>query len=792
MRWPNRAPTWPSESDHQVDALINRMSLRQKVGQIIQPDIRFVSPQDVEDYHIGSVLNGGGAWPSDNMHASVEEWCALVASFDEASVRGSVVPLMWGTDAVHGHGNVFGATLFPHNIGLGATRNPQLVRDIAAATAREIRATGITWNFAPTLAVARDIRWGRTYESFSESPDLVAALTAPAVEGLQGEMDSTGFLGADRVVACAKHFIGDGGTTAGVDQGDVVCDEDTLYALHGTGYEQAIASGVQVVMASFNSWQGDKIHGHYHLLTGVLKGQMGFDGFVVGDWNGHGQLQPYDNTDGLAAINAGVDMLMAPEHWRDLWHQTHRQVCDGDIAVERLDDAVRRILRVKVRAGIVAPNSQCQVQPADTVGCPAHRLLARQAVRESAVLLKNRDGILPLQRNAKVLVTGVGATSVPMQSGGWSLTWQGDGVTNDDFPRASTLYDGIEAAVASANGSATYVADPDSFDGYDAAIVVFGETPYAEGVGDRHHVSFSADELAPLGLLKRIQDAGVPVISVFYSGRPLWVNPELNASDAFIAAWLPGSEAGALADLIFAEGGQDFDGRLSFSWPNDPDVGRSPGEALSLFPFGFGLSLKDNDVLPSDLPETDPHHHVFHDRSALAILDQRPMPPFRLFVGDEADWRVPVHGARSESLRGVVAESPTDWKRQEDARRIHFRGGRAQAYFLADDAIDCAALMADAHLSLVLLVIDPPSGQVFLRMDSTYPAHIELDISERLRAQVPGEWVRWTVPVAGFTNHGLRADRLTSPLVLWTEATCEFLFADVRLTTEEGPEGVAT
>jgi len=604
--------------EENVANILSRMTLEQKIGQMVQAEIKNVTPSEVREFHLGSVLNGGGSFPNLDRASSVADWVALADEFYDASMDttegGLAIPVIWGTDAVHGHNNVRGATLFPHNIGLGATHNPDLIQRIGEATAREVAATGIDWNFAPTLAVVRDDRWGRTYEGYSEDPEIVRQYADRMVMGLQGRASSPDFLGASHVVATAKHFLGDGGTDQGVDQGDNLSSEQQLLNIHAQGYFPALESGAQTVMASFNSWGGEKIHGNRYLLTDVLKGRLGFDGFVIGDWNGHSQVPGCSNDSCPQAINAGVDMFMVPEDWKALIANTVEQVRAGEIEEARIDDAVQRILRVKARAGLFTkgrPSSRPLAGDASLVGGEDHRSLARQAVRQSLVLLKNSRGLLPLASNLNVLVAGDGADNISKQSGGWSVTWQGTDVSNDDFPGATSIFAGIEAAVTAGGGRATLSADGSFDERPDVAVVVFGEDPYAEGEGDLESLSFSATHGESVELLRRLQLQGLPVVSVFLSGRPLWVNPELNASTAFVVAWLPGTEGGGVADVLFrdsdGEVNFDFTGGLSFSWPMDPSqtsLNRGDEPYEPLFPYGFGLTYTDVDTLSDDLPDS--------------------------------------------------------------------------------------------------------------------------------------------------------------------------------------------
>jgi len=607
---PRALPVDPSV-EHAVDRILARMSLEEKVGQVIQAEIGQVTPEDVRRYHLGSILNGGGSHPGGKRRTSPGEWLALADAFYDASMDGSgggqAIPVIWGCDAVHGHTNVLGATVFPHNIALGATRDLELIRRIGQATAVEMRVTGLDWNFAPTVAVVRDDRWGRTYEGYSEDPEIVRQCAGAMVRGLQGDVGSAGFLDERHVIATAKHFLGDGGTLGGKDRGDNISSEEELRDIHAAGYVGALEAGVQTVMASFSSWHGVKMHDNRNLLTDVLKERMGFDGFVIGDWNGHGQVPGCSDDDCAAAFNAGIDMFMAPDDWRALLGNTLAEVRSGVIPTPRLDEAVRRILRVKMRAGLFQrgrPSSRPLAGRTELLGSPEHRALARQAVRESLVLLKNNGHLLPLRRDLKILVVGDGANDIGKQCGGWTISWQGDGNTNADFPGGSSIWDGIRAIVEASGGIAALSRDGDFQTRPEVAIVVFGEQPYAETEGDRDTLEFRSGTGSGAALLRSLKAAGLPVVSVFLSGRPLWVNPEINASDAFVAAWLPGSEGGAIAEALFraADGSvaYDFTGRLPYSWPRSPrqgPVNRGDSAYDPLFPFGFGLSVTDDGEL---------------------------------------------------------------------------------------------------------------------------------------------------------------------------------------------------
>lgn len=619
--WPAVSPPLAPDPalEERITRLLSTMSLADKVGQVIQADTSTVTPDDVRRYHLGSILSGGNSAPmpgADDL-APAERWLAAADAYYLASVDTSGgtpgIPILWAVDAVHGHNNIVGATLFPHNIALGATRNAELIRRIGEVTAREIRVTGQEWTFAPTLAVARDDRWGRTYESYSEDPEIVRAYAAAMVRGLQGDAGTPGFLDANHVIATAKHFLGDGGTADGRDQGDNRSTEAELRDLHGAGYPPAIAAGVQSIMVSFSSWQGVKLHGHDGLLSGVLKGRMNFDGLLVGDWNAHEQVPGCSKVSCARTLNAGLDVFMAPDSWREIHAQTLAQAQSGEIPVSRLDDAVRRVLRVKLRARVFEngrPSTRPLAGQYELLGASEHRVVARQAVRESLVLLKNSGKLLPLRADSSVLVAGDGADNISKQCGGWTLTWQGTGVSNAHFPHAESIYAGIRAAVSAGGGTAQLNVEGAFTERPDAAIVVFGENPYAEFEGDIATLEYSPGNKRDLELLRRLRAAGVPVVAVFLSGRPLWVNAEINAADAFVAAWWPGSEGGGIADVLFrrANGAinHDFKGKLSFSWPATPAqtaVNRGDGQT-PLFAYGYGLTYADAGEIPT-LPEQD-------------------------------------------------------------------------------------------------------------------------------------------------------------------------------------------
>lgn len=593
--------------ERKLDQLLSTMTLEQKVAQMIQPEIGYLTVEKMRQYGFGSYLNGGNTAPYGIKQADQSTWLRYADEMYQASVDasmdGSTIPTIWGTDAMHGHSNVYGATLFPHNIGLGAARDPKLIKEIGVATAKEVAATGIEWSFAPTVAVVRDDRWGRTYESYSEDPEIVADYADNMVLGLQGQPGND-FLEGYHRIATAKHFIGDGGTKGGIDRGDTRLDEQTLKDIHAAGYVSALQAGVQSVMASFNSWNGKRVHGHKYLLTEVLKEKMGFDGFVVSDWNAHKFVDGCDLEQCAAAINAGVDVLMVPEHYEAFFHNTVQQVKDGQIPVSRIDDAVRRFLRAKIRWGILTrgkPSARPGAQNPQWLNAPEHKDLAREAVRKSLVLLKNNHNVLPLKPDSRILITGEGANNIAMQAGGWSVSWQGTDNTNADFPNATSVYGGIRQQVEAAGGIVEHSQDGSFEEKPDAAIVVLGEQPYAEWFGDIQTLQFNDAKNKNLALLQRLKSADIPVVTVFLSGRPLWVNNILNLSDAFVAAWLPGSEGQGIADVLLRKKNgninYDFTGKLSFSWPrydNQFLLNRHDASYDPLFPYGYGLTYEDS------------------------------------------------------------------------------------------------------------------------------------------------------------------------------------------------------
>jgi beta-glucosidase len=801
--WPQLANPLAGDQavEEEVSRILERMTLEQKVGQVIQPELRNITPEQVRQYHIGSLLNGGGSYPNGDKYATLDDWLELADSFYLASMDtrdgGIAIPIIWGTDAVHGHNNVVGATLFPHNIGLGAANNPELVRKINEITAIEVAVTGMDWNFAPTFAVARDDRWGRTYEAFAESPALVEAYAGKAVEGLQGEVGTDSFFGPGRVIATAKHFVGDGGTEDGVDRADARMSEEKLRDIHSPGYFSAIEAGVLTIMASFNSWNGVLLHGHEYLLTEVLKERMGFDGVVVGDWNGHEFVDGCTRNSCPPSFNAGVDIFMAPNNWQALYANTLAQVKTGEISQERLDDAVRRILRVKLRAGMFdkgLPSKRPYAGKSELLGAPEHRAVARQAVRESLVLLKNNGGLLPLDRQSRVLVAGDGANDIGKQSGGWSVTWQGTGNTNEDFPGGTSIYQGIAEIVRAAGGQVELSESGQFETKPDVAIVVFGEDPYAEMQGDVNHLEYGSD--TDLALLQQLQGQGIPVVSVFITGRPLWVNPFLNASNAFVVAWLPGTEGAGLADVLFrTEEGDihhDFKGRLSFSWPAtavQSPLNQGQDDYQPLFEFGFGLTYSEPDHY---LPELSENNGISTTDGTveLDIFRDRPMAPWELVIADGSRRHLPVSGSTA-SLPGVSVHS-IDRNVQEDSRRLIWSGDdMARVSLQASERTDLRPYLAEqGALTFDVRVHTPPTSEVSAGMGCGQDCGAEFDLTAALRTAPVGEWHTLSVDLQCFSEGGADLSLVLVPFYLASSGELDLDLHHVRIVPQGATQHV--
>lgn len=760
--------------EKRIDALLQRMTVEEKVGQVVQPEWKSISPAEVAQYHIGSIENGGGAVPGGDKHSSVQDWVNLIEPYYDASVDPGknrvIIPVIWASDAVHGHNNVYGATLFPHNVGLGAARDPDLIRRIGEITAAEVRSTGMDWSFSPTIAVARDDRWGRTYESYSEDPKIVAQYAAAMVAGLEGSGST--FLDKDHVISTAKHFLGDGSTDGGRDQGDSLASEADLIKLHAPGYAKAIDAGTQSIMASYNSWHGLKMHASKALLTDVLKGQMGFDGFIMGDWNAHGQIPGCTNSDCAAAFNAGLDIFNAPQDWKALHANLVREVNDGTIPKARLDDAVRRILRVKIRMGVFdepAPNKRPNTyQP---LGTPAHRTIARQAVRESLVLLKN-DGVLPIKPKSTVLVAGDGADNVAMQAGGWTLSWQGADNGPNDFPGATSIYAGLKAQIDAAGGQALFSPDGTSAQGADVAIVVFGETPYAEFMGDQADVALHHDNAESLELIRKLRAQGIPVVAVMLSGRALYVNPQINAANAFVEAWLPGSEGEGVADVL--TGKYDFTGKLSFSWPRRPDqTPLNVGDANydPQFAYGFGLSYAAPALTPA-LPEVQ--ITTKYGEKNVYYAEGTAWNGYKLSIGDSGAPHMDYVGTRITLYRsaGLMLES------QADGALHAVWNGKSKAWLEmgADQPTDVSReANAAMMLSLTLRINRAPDAEVRLGVGSA-----SVPVTAELKALPASSYATVAVPLSCFSAQDL--GKTPTIAHLETAGSLDLSVSEIRLT----------
>jgi beta-glucosidase len=759
-----------------IDHLLKSMTLEEKVGQMVQGDIASITPDDLHRYKLGSVLAGGLASPNNDVHAGPGDWLQLVDRYYRASIADRSpahppIPIIFGIDAVHGDAKVRGATIFPHNIGLGAAHDPALLQRIGQATAEEAAATGIDWVFAPTVAVVRDVRWGRSYESYSEDPALVAQYAPAMVTGIQGTLGPNEVLAQGRTLSSVKHFLGDGGTIDGRDQGDNLAPEMVLRDVHAAGYPPAIAAGAAIVMASYNGWHGVKLHASHSLITDVLKGRLGFNGFVVSDWNAQEEIPGCTKLSCPAMIMAGVDMAMAPDGWKQFYENTLAQVRSGVIPQTRIDDAVRRILRVKARFGLFdrkPPTERPGAGDFSGFGGAAHRALAREAVEKSLVLLKNEHHTLPLAPKGRFLVTGEGADDIGQQSGGWTVDWQGAHNQNADFPGATSIYGGIKRAVEQAGGAAILSPDGSFTERPDAAIVVFGETPYAEYIGDRDTVEFSPGDKHALALMKKLRAQNIPVVAVFLSGRPLWVNPEINASTAFVAAWLPGGEGEGVADLLFqnkdGKAAHDFTGTLPFSWPASgmPVAFDTAGHVTgALFPRGYGLTyasdtsvaeLSEDAKLPADHQVLNTLFHAGHVTAPWSIIVADDAAQVRLTMQEQAS----PAGAVTATING-------------DAASVRWAGGQKGIWAIdgGEHPVDFSGLARD-HKSLTLLYrLDRPlTGTVTISMGCGGECRGTIDISHAIAAKADKSWQTLSIPLACFADQGTDFTHVLTPLAL--------------------------
>jgi len=797
--WPAQAHDLLMRPDVEgfIDELLAGMTIEEKVGQMIQADVGAITPADLSTYKLGSVEAGGNSGPANDVRATPRAWLDMTEAFHRASVGGNhqrhpPIPILFAIDAVHGHARMQGATIFPHNIGLGAAHDPALIRRVGQVTADEVVTTGIDWSFAPTLAVARDVRWGRTYESYSEDPALVREYAAAMVGGLQGEMGTPAFLGPDHTVASAKHFLGDGGTLDGRDQGDNESSEEELIRVHGAGYVAAINAGVATVMVSYSGWQGIKMHADHALLTDVLKGRLGFNGFVVGDWNGQEQIPGCTKFSCAAAYLSGIDMLMGPDGWKNLYRNTLAQAQSGVIPAERINDAVRRILRVKALAGMFnrpAATARPDAGHFERLGSAEHRALARLAVRESLVLLKNEHAMLPLDPHKRYLVAGDGADNLAKQAGGWTVDWQGDHNTAADFPGATSIYAGIEAAVRRAGGAAALSPSGRYRHRPDAAIVVIGENPYAEFEGDRENLAFTQGDPAPLALLRRLHARNIPTVVVLLSGRPLWVNPELNAADAFVAAWLPGSEGDGIADVLFRSPdgsiAHDFTGKLGFSWPASAMPARlddkdHPTDAL--FARGYGLTYQDDARLPglsedAHLPMEFAGHNTFFRAGHVTA-------PWSIYLDDT------VAAVRLTSARQSSPDGALDVALNRAGVTATWQGLGAGTLRFSGRAIDLRRRAAEGGvLSLHLRVDRRPSSPVKLQIQCGTGCIAAVDVTRAMASFPLGSWKVLDVPLECFGSRGSMPANVDTPFAMTTAGVLGLTFSEIRLTN--GASGVA-
>ena len=787
--WPHiRSAVAPdAKLEAQVAAIVKGMTLRQKIGQMTQPEIKTVTPDQVREYYIGSVLNGGGSWPGMNKNATPADWVALADKYYDASMSTDMkvkVPVVWGIDAMHGNSNVLGATLFPHNIGLGAAHDKTLIRKMAAAVGQSVRATGINWVFAPTLAVVRDDRWGRTYESFSEDPALVQSYAGEYVKGLQGN-----FRGDGDVIATAKHFIGDGGTEHGKDQGITKSTKSEMINIHAPGYFTALGAGAQTVMASFNSWNDvaagvdyGKMHGSKALLTDVLKTKMGFDGFIVSDWNGIAQIPGCTNDSCPQAINAGIDMVMVPDDWKAFIANTIKQVEAGQIPMSRIDDAVTRIVRVKLRAGMFGKKPSANKFAGKPEALQA-RALARQAVRQSLVLLKNDSGALPLARGKKILVVGKSADDLSNQSGGWSLTWQGTDNKNSDFPNADSILKGIEEAAGAGNVKFSATGEGVDVSAFDAVIAVIGETPYAEMLGDigpsgtlRHSGRHPED----LAVLKAVSGKGKPVITVFVAGRPLYTNDLMNLSDAFVAAWLPGSEGKGVADVLF-KGPHDFRGTLSFSWPKSicqTPLNAGDKDYAPLFAINYGLKYgSKRKVGKLDESYADGGCGV---TNMYPVFNQADRATWPLYVSSGGQRTAIGSDVNAVITLPLVKVETAQVNTQQDGKLVTWTGAaRLEAHNAKAIALPAFAT-ADGALQFDTIVSAAPKGKVTVAIGNT-----ALDLTGVFTRLAGKQKQTVTIPLACFTAKGADLSKVDTPFAVTSDAAFSAAFANIQVVGGE-------
>ena len=703
-----------------------------------------------------------------------------------------------------------------------------MIKRIGQATAKEVAATGLDWTFAPTVAAPRDYRWGRVYEGYSEDPEIIYSYAGNMVDGLQG--GSEGLKSDTQVISNVKHWVGDGGTQNGVDRGENHYSEEYMMNIHAAGYFSGLTAGAQVVMSSFNSWHDDanydpegtgeynkKVHGSKYLITDVLKGKLGFDGLVVTDWNGQNEINGCTSSNCPAAVNAGNDVFMvtARVDWQPFYENVIAQVNDGTIEMSRIDDAVTRILRVKMRAGLwdkPMPSQRSLAGNDEVLGSDEHRALAREAVTKSLVLLKNNDDVLPLSNTQKVYLAGSAINDLQKQTGGWSLTWQGTENDLSDFPGATTLQMAIEAQV----GAENIVTDLVDADESTVAIVAIGEDPYAEFVGDiKDHQTLGFADLktayaADLQTVKDLKATGMKVVTIFFSGRPMYVNEEINNSDAFIAAWLPGTEAGGITDALYQVNGTDFTGRLSYSWPNtlcSTTINRVPtqiegyitpeweqdieGEHAPLFAYGFGLSYGQSSnlgMLDLDSRNYGCGQDAPDDGVAtipLEIYGKASGGEYALLIsGAENGWQgIPVSG-QEYTDQGSVSTNPINYQGQYDAVNVTFNGSNlAQIYTQTLDELgvdNYAYLNAESTLQFDIKMYQQPTSTLILSQHCVYPCLAEVELNDFL-PENSTEWTTMKVPLSCFAENGLDYQNLNTPFLFFTGGEAQFDLGNIRM-----------
>lgn len=773
-----------------VAEILASMTLEQKVGQMVQPEIKAITPDEVRQYYIGSVLNGGGSWPAMNKQAKVEDWVKLADAYYDASMGTDAkipVPVIWGTDAVHGHSNVYGATIFPHNIGLGAAHDVELIERIAEATGQSTRATGVAWTFAPTIAVAQNARWGRTYESYSSQPALVREYATAYVKGMQGVLDKDG-----NVVATAKHFIGDGATEGGKDQGNALVTQAQMINIHGQGYYGAIEAGVQTVMASFNSWNDvaagkdyGKMHGTRDLLTVALKEKMGFDGFVVSDWNGIGQVTGCTDDSCPQAINAGIDMVMVPDKWKSFIANTIAQVKSGEIPQARIDDAVTRILRVKLRAGLWDHKPSAS-QHAGKLESLVHRDLARRAARESLVLLKNDGGALPLKKGQRVLLVGKSADSISNQTGGWSLTWQGTDNTNADFPNADSIAAGLREQLGEANVQLRDSAEGVDPATYDVIVAAIGETPYAETNGDivpSDTMAHSRRHPEDLATLKAAAASGKPVVTVFLSGRALYANDLINLSNSFVAAWLPGTEGKGVTDVLVAgadgKPAHDFRGKLTFPWPA---VACPTADSTPQFALDTGLRYGDSGRV-GKLPEDSTTR--CGDATTLGIFKQSDIAPFTLQMAAGSEEKAVGSDMNATQLwpqaKPALQIATVQVNTQQDAKEVTWLA--PARFFARNPSKNNLAAMATARgvVQFDVVVKQAPVKPVQFTLGCGANCGASLDLTATFSGDAVGRKQTVKVPLACFGKLGADLTGVDTPFSIAADAPFAAAFTNIQV-----------